>query len=147
MIKKNTKDDVEIGFDGDNKDKIKDFILNNIKIDENLIKIHEVEKQEQSEKTENNILEIINKKISLQFVKVNKRIGHTYIKGLKNFLNEEELETTKKNLQKSLGTNSCANEDGDYGFNGDYISDSAKKTIIKTCILKNPKIHKDLFDF
>lgn len=145
MTKKTTGDEIEAGFEGDKRNEIKEFIMNNISIDEKFICIKE--NTINKEKNENDILNKINKKIGLHFEK-EKRTCRTYIIGLKNFLNEEELEKTKKKLQKSLGSGAAANEYGDYGFNGDYTKDNSKKTIIKNIILEcNPKIQKDLFDF
>lgn len=139
--KKRVEKEIECCFDGDCRIKIKEFLVTQMNILENLIRI-----KDDTIKKDNTILDKINKKISLHFVK-ERKTSRTYITNLKNFLDNNELELLKKNLQKLLGSGSTINEDGDYGFNGDYTNDTDKKVIIKTCILKNSKINKDLFDF
>jgi hypothetical protein len=147
MTKRKNGDDIECGFDGDIQDKIKEFLLNNIQIDEISIKMEDAnEKEKKSSKKSASVIDNINKKITLHFVK-ERRTSRTYIVGLKNFINEAEMQTLSKKLQKSMGTNSIINEEGDCGFNGDYTTDSAKKAIIKDCILGNTNIQKDLLDF
>jgi hypothetical protein len=152
MTKRKNGDDIECGFEGDVRDKIKEFLLSNIQIDENSIKNEEAnnlekeKKEEKSTKKMTSVIDTINKKITLHFVK-EKRTSRTYIVGLKNFIGESEMQTLSKKLQKSMGTNSLINEEGDCGFNGDYTADSAKKTIIRNCILENTSIQKDLLDF
>jgi hypothetical protein len=148
MTKRKNGDDIECGFEGDIQEKIKEFLLSNIQIDENLIKIEDEKdkKEEKSSKKSVSVIDNINRKITLHFVK-EKRTSRTYIVGLKNFIGEDEMQILSKKLQKSMGTNSTINADGDCGFNGDYTTDSAKKSIIKDCILGNSKIQKDLLDF
>jgi hypothetical protein len=147
MIKRNNGDEIESGFDGDKRTEIKEFIIKNINIEENCVFVKDDSNNKEKSDSENDILNKINKKIGLHFVK-EKRTCRTYITGLKHFLNNDELEKTKKKLQKSLGSGAAANEDGDYGFNGDYTKDNSKKTIIKNIILEcNPLVPKDLFDF
>lgn len=146
MIKRTNGEEIETGFEGDCRNEIKNLIKENLNIDDSLISVKEDEKN--GEKESDNTLNIINKKISLHHIK-EKRTCRTYITGLKDFLNEEELDKTKKELQKALGTNSNMNEQGDYGFNGDYTKDNTKKIIIKNSILKcnKLKIQPNLFDF
>jgi hypothetical protein len=148
MTKRKNGDDIECGFEGDTRDKIKEFLLNNIQINENLIKMEDEKdkKDQKSSKKSVSVIDNINKKITLHFVK-EKRTSRTYIVGLKNFINDAVMQTLSKDLQKSMGSNSIINEEGDCGFNGDYTTDSAKKTIIKNYILKNTNIQKDLLDF
>jgi hypothetical protein len=152
MSKRKNGDDIECGFEGDVKEKIKEFLMNNIQIDENLILTGNIENEKKEEKPKKttsisqSVLDNINKKITLHFVK-EKRANRTYIVGLKNFITDLEMQTLTKKLQKSMGTNSIVNEDGDCGFNGDYTTDTAKKAIIRECILGNTNIQKDLLDF
>ena len=147
-MKKKINDDIETYFENDYRNEIKNFILENSSIEENMIDLKEDINIQTTETTDNNIIDIINKKISLHHMK-EKRTCRTYITGLKDFLNEEELDATKKKLQKALGTNSNVNENGDYGFNGNYTKDNSKKIIIKNCILEcnKSKIKTNLFDF
>jgi hypothetical protein len=147
MIKRKNGDELESGFEGDNREKIRNFLLDNFNIEnkENIIRIEE-QKKEKEKKDDISMIDKINKKISLYYVK-DKRAKRTYIMGLKHFINNEELQNLSKKLQKSMGTNSFINEEGECGFNGDYTNDTAKKSIIKECVLTNTTIGKELFDF
>jgi hypothetical protein len=150
MTKRKNGDDIECGFEGDLRNRIKEFLMSNIQIDENLILLENCESdgENKSEKVKKSVsvIDNINKKITLHFVK-EKRTSRTYIVGLKNFISETEMQILSKKLQKSMGTNSIINEEGDCGFNGDYTSDTVKKTIIRDCILGNTNIKRDLLDF
>ncbi len=146
MSKRKVENEIECGFDGNNIDSLKTFFLTNITITEDSISIVNEAENEKDNKKESNPLDKINKKISLYYVK-EKRASRTYIIGLKTFLKGDELQNLSKKLQKILGTNSIFNDDGECGFNGDYTSDTAKKTIIKNFILENTQISGDLIEF
>jgi hypothetical protein len=148
-FKRKFENDVEIGFDGDNVDQIKLFLTNNNIADlQSIVVNNQPVADVQEVKKELTALDKINKKISLHFMK-EKRTCRTYIVGLKNFLNTDEIIVLSKKLQKILGTNSILNEEGDCGFNGDYTTDSSKKKIIKDFFLASAseKLTKDLFEF
>jgi hypothetical protein len=134
-------------LDGNQIENIREFLISNTSITNDMIFIEDETKQEEKNGHENNnVLDKINKKITLHFIKEG-RASRTYIVGLKIFLDNDEKELMTKKLQKILGTNSVLNDEGDCGFNGNYINDTTKKSIIRNTILENPKITEDLIEF
>jgi hypothetical protein len=146
--KNNINNEIESYVNLDYCEKIKNYLINTMHIDEQIIKIENQneKKEEKNPKKTNSIIENINKKIYLQYVK-ERRTSRTYIMGLTNFIEEKDILKLSKILQQNMGTNSIINEDGNCGFNGDYTIDTAKKTIMRECILKNTNIQKNLLDF
>lgn len=144
-FKYKTKNEIECGLECNDIVKIKKYLQEKLNINEKLIK-YEEPKENNDIKEKNNILDNINKKIKLHFVK-EKRANRTYILGLKDFIKNDEFIILVKQIQKILGTNSNINENGDCGFNGDYTNDITKKNIIRDLLLKNTSISKDIIDF
>jgi hypothetical protein len=141
----------ESGFDLTDVDKFKDYLINDLNISKDYIKILSLSSQncdnaEEQKKKEKNILNKINKKINLQFVK-EKNKNKTFLCNISIFLEETETQSFCKKLQKILGSSSILNQDGDCGFSGDYTTDTSKKEIIKKFILDNTKITKEYIDF
>lgn len=73
-------------------------------------------------KTENTILNDIDKKITLKFFK-EKKTSRTYIEGLEDFINQKEIIKLVTSLKKKLGTGMLEKDIDNkkvYGFQGDH---------------------------
>lgn len=141
----------ECCFDLIDSVKFEEYLVNDFNINKDNIKILSKSNQicdsaEEKKKKEKNILNKINKKINLQFVK-EKNKNKTFLSNISIFLEEPEMKTFCKKLQKILGSSSTQNQEGDCGFSGDYTTDTSKKEIIKKFILENTKITKEYIDF
>lgn len=129
-------------FDGDQSLKIKDFMVGYKKYDENEVEIVIVKAKKQNNDEEEEIIDT--QYIELKFTKV-KRFLKTYILGLKNYFDNDQIAKLCVQLKKSLGANAQLKDGSIIIMNGDYSNDSAKKKIIKTVILKHvsdPKVVK-----
>lgn len=147
--KRKVDSELECYFDCSDPEIIKEYLTKDLNIDEKNIKIvGETEKKEDDKKKEKEkmLLNKINKKISMQFIKEGNK-NKTFLTNINIFLEKQELQIFCKKLQKILGSSSTINADGDCGFSGDYTIDTFKREIIKKFILDNTKITKEYIEF